>query len=268
MKVDIRDIHRKWFTDEAPRNFKRPSASIGAGADGTVAIKRDIYGVDADDYEVAVVVPETASDLTAELAAKKITVTLEKILAVKASASIGSGTDGTVSLEVDAAGAAGNTYTVEVVNGVTASAALTEKALVVTVTEAGDSAESIATLINTEAGTVLTATASGTGATTLTDPEAEKSFAGGITAKLGNTATEIANAISAVDGFTATASGTGATAITEATAEDVAFTDGQFGTPSPQIGIGLQASDYYYISTKADNTQYNDGWRRFTLANY
>lgn len=268
MKVDIRDIHQKWFADDAPQNFKRPSASIGAGADGTITIERDIYGVDADGYEVAVVAPVTASALNAELAVKKLTVTLEKIVAAKANATIGSGTDGTVTIEVDTAGAAGNAYTVEVINGETYAAVLTESALVITVREAGDSAESIANLINSEVGDTFTATASGTGATTLTEPEAEKSFSGGVTAKLGNTATEIANAISTVDGFTATASGTGATAITESTAKDVAFEEGQFGTPCPKIGIGLQASDYYYISTKADNTQYNDGWRRFTLADY
>ena len=268
MKVDIRDIHQKWFADETPQNFKRPSCSIGSGTDGTITIKRDIYGVDADDYEVAVAVPAAASGLTAELAAKKLTVTLEKIVAAKAIATIGSGAEGTVTIEVDAAGAAGNAYTVEVVNGETYAAVLTESALVVTVREAGDSAESVANLINAEVGDTFTATHSSTGATTLTDPEAEKSFAGGVTAKLGNTAAEIASAISTVDGFTATASGNGETVITEATIADVAFTDGQFGTPSPHIGIGLKASDYYYISTKADNTQYNDGWRRFTLANY
>jgi len=268
MNAEIRDIHQKWFAEDTPQNFKRPSCSIGSGTDGTITIVHDIYGIDADDYEVAVVVPDNASGLTAELVDKKLTVTLEKIVAAKAIATIGSGKDGTVTIEVDAAGAGGNEYTVEVINGEVYGAVLTEKALVITVREAGDSAESIANLINSEVGDTFTATHSGTGTTTLTDPEAEKSFAGGVTAKLGNTAAEIANTISTVDGFIATASGTGETAITEATTEDVTFTDGQFGTPCPEAYIGVYTDDYYYICIKADNTQYNDGWRRFTLTNY
>ena len=492
MKVDIRDIHQKWFADDAPQNFKRPSASIGAGADGAVTIERDIYGIDADDYKVSVVIPEEADEddlsvvldektltiylstgdsekasttigsgangtvsvevdeagvagnaytiavaeglsggnLGAALNDTDITVTLgmtsavkasttigtgehgavdievdtagdsgndftvsvdatlltlrplsatltEDALAVvlategntKASTTIGSGDNGVVTIEVDAAGTGGNTYTVEVVNGETYAAVLTESALVVTVREAGDSAESISNLINSEVGNTFSATFSNTGADLLTTPEESKNFIGGtnklttaantatlvadaindgtvgltatasgegttalalseaiknfeggldpapdnakntatlitdaITALTGVTATKsgtgddpisavvvkknftggsdfgvntagnkvslIATAINTVDGFIATASGTGADSISLATTEDVVFTDGQFGTPAPQIGIGLQASDYYYISTKADNTQYNDGWRRFTLADY
>lgn len=167
MKIDIRDIHQKWFADDAPQNFKRPSASIGAGADGTVTVERDGYGIDAEDYVVSIVEPLEDGGLSAEFEDGTLTITLKSVESV-----------------------------------------------------------------------------------------------------VGSTAAEIASAISTVDGFTATASGTGLTVITEATDKDVAFTDGQFGTPAPHIGIGLKASDYYYISTKADNTQYNDGWRRFTLANY
>lgn len=84
-----------------------------------------------------------------------------------------------------------------------------------------------------------------------------------------NTATLIAKAINALNcGYTAVASGTGATAISTATEDPVVFTDGQYGTPCSQIGLGFVSSATYYVNTKADNTKYNNGWRTFSLANY
>lgn len=81
-----------------------------------------------------------------------------------------------------------------------------------------------------------------------------------------NTATLIATAISKIDGYDADASGTGATAISAATTEDVTFTDGSYGTPCPEAGLGLVNSGTYYVCTTADNTKYNDNWKTFTLS--
>lgn len=81
-----------------------------------------------------------------------------------------------------------------------------------------------------------------------------------------NTATLIATAISAIDGYDADASGTGATAISAATTEDVEFTDGSYGTPCPEAGLGLVSSGTYYVCTVADNTKYNDNWKTFSLS--
>ena len=82
-----------------------------------------------------------------------------------------------------------------------------------------------------------------------------------------NTLALIATEISKLDGFKAVASK--ATSIIDAaTEEDIAFVDGNFGTPCVQSGVVLKGTEYYYVCTKADNTVFNDGWRRFTLASY
>ena len=238
MIAEFRDIHQKWFSEDAPVNFKRPTAVLGDDANGTITVIHDVYDIDADGYELSVVIPKTVEDLSATLDEKKIIVSLETSEAekataslsdgaidievdaagvagnaytvvvqngtaagaelsanlagtdltvllgmttpVKASATIGSGEHGVVTIEVDTAGAAGNAYTIEVVNGDVYDAVLTDSALVVTVRAAGDSAESVSNLINSEVGATFTATFSGTGADLLTTPEALKSFEGGL----------------------------------------------------------------------------------------
>lgn len=91
---------------------------------------------------------------------------------------------------------------------------------------------------------------------------------GGIADSAKNTAALIATAIKSVDGFTATASGTGASSITTATSSDVAFTDGQAGTPCAEKYVGFVNGTTYYVCIKADNTIKNDGWRSFSLSSY
>lgn len=167
MNAEIRDIHQKWFAEDTPQNFKRPTAVLGDDANGTITIERDIYGIDAEGYVVIVEEPLEDGALSVEFEDGELTITLK-------------------------------------------------------------SADSV----------------------------------------VGSTAKEIATAISALDGFTAVYSGTGAKVISAATVADIEFEDGQFGTPCPEAYIGVYTDDYYYICIKADNTQYNDGWRRFTLTNY
>jgi len=502
MELEYRS--QKWFAGDAPVNYEKASAQIGAGTNGTVTVIKDTFDVDADDYSIEVVIPEEASDLSATLEDKKITVSLATVEAESASATIGAGTngvvtvvvdepgedgndftiavvegfdggtlgaglnfetdivvtlgmttaskafttigsgdDGVVTVEVDTAGGAGNDYTIEVVNGTdggslaaalntkdllitlgmtsavkafttigsgddgvvtveydtagtagnsktievvvagepdaalactyagddllitlgtgadglvddakntatliagivnsqagesfTASAsgdgstaigaAVTKKNLAGGTASAPDNAKNTATLIagivNSQAGSAFTATASGTGDTAISAAVTKKSFDGGAdtapdnaqnTATLiaaaineldgftatasgsgvtpitgaiaeveftggsdvalngsANTATLVAAEISEIDGFVATASGNGATALSTETEEDVDFADGAYGTPCPQAGVTLYIGGYYYVSTKADNTVYNDGWRRFTLASY
>jgi len=84
-----------------------------------------------------------------------------------------------------------------------------------------------------------------------------------------NTAALIADAINAItdNTWTATASGTGATALTAAEAEkDFVSYVASYGTPCPDVNIGLyDGSTYYYVCAEANNTAYNDGWYKFSL---
>ena len=82
-----------------------------------------------------------------------------------------------------------------------------------------------------------------------------------------NTLALIATEISKLSGFTAAASEV-ASVIDTATSADIEFEDGNNGTPCMQTGVVLQGSEYYYMCIKSDNTVFNDGWRRFTLASY
>lgn len=117
------------------------------------------------------------------------TLIVEAIAAAKATAYIGSGENGTVNIEVDAAGVAGNAYTVEVVVAGTVDAALSAAAV----------------------GDDLTVTL---GTDAQGDPDDAK-----------NTATLVAGAVSGVAGFTASATGTGADPLVAAEAQK-SFTDG------------------------------------------
>ena len=83
-----------------------------------------------------------------------------------------------------------------------------------------------------------------------------------------NIAELIATEISSIDGFTATVNGTGETPIDTATTEDVPFTDGHFGTPCHESGIGFVYGSTYYVCVSADNTKFNNNWRTFTLNDY
>lgn len=391
MELEYRS--QKWFAGDAPVNYEKASAQIGAGTNGTVTVIKDTFDVDADDYSIEVVIPEEASDLSATLEDKKITVSLATVEAESASATIGAGTNGAVTVVVDEPGEDGNDFTIAVVEGfdggtlgaglnfetdivvalgmTTASKASTtigsggdgvvtvevdtagnagnSKTIEVVVagepdaalacTYAGDdllitlgtgaaglvddaknTATLIAGIVNSQAGSTFTATASGTGDTAISEAVTKKSFDGGAdtapdnaqnTATLiasaineldgftatasgsgvtpitgaiaeaeftggsdvalngsANTATLVAAEISEIDGFVATASGNGTTALSTETEEDVDFADGAYGTPCPQAGVTLYIGGYYYVSTKADNTVCNDGWRRFTLASY
>lgn len=82
-----------------------------------------------------------------------------------------------------------------------------------------------------------------------------------------NTALLIAKEIDKIAGFSAVASGTGVTAISTVATDDVAFEDGEDGTPSMEAWVGFVSNGTYYVSTKADNSIYNDGWKKFTLQN-
>src|SRR5574344_1802122 len=82
-----------------------------------------------------------------------------------------------------------------------------------------------------------------------------------------NTATLIAAAINGISGkkWTAVASGTGVTAITSGISA-TAFTDGHDGTPCPEAGIVLKSSDTYYVCLEANNTTHNTNWKSFSLS--
>jgi len=82
-----------------------------------------------------------------------------------------------------------------------------------------------------------------------------------------NTAILIAEAIDALPDFSATYSGTGATAISAAITSK-AFTAGQLGTPCMIGGVALLSSGTYYVCTAPDNTTKNTNWKSFTLTSY
>lgn len=109
--------------------------------------------------------------------------------AVKASQTIGSGDNGTVTVEYDFVGTDGNSYTITVAEGsgndVDLSAALSGTDITVTLGTDGagalDATKNTATLVAAaiDALTNITATASGTGETALAAAEAEQDFSGG-----------------------------------------------------------------------------------------
>jgi hypothetical protein len=111
--------------------------------------------------------------------------------AVKASLTLGAGADGVITITADSYGTEGNDYTVEVVVAEGANAAmkavLTDKAIVITlgtggvagtVADAKNTAKLIAPAVAALAG--VTATYSGTGATSLTKAVAKDNLAGGL----------------------------------------------------------------------------------------
>ena len=138
---------------------------------------------------------------------------------VVAGADIGSGANGTVTIQYITEGEIGNGYTVEVViadgASLPMSAELTDKHLVVTLGTDGagdpDAAKNIATVIATAVETIahFNATASGTGDDPLTIAEAEQPFLGGVNPTVNGTATQAADVIEALPAFTATMTGAG-----------------------------------------------------------
>jgi hypothetical protein len=151
--------------------------------------------------------------------------------AAKATAEIGSGTDGTVTIECSEVGTEGNEYEVEVVIATGENKAMDAEF----------------------ADGVLTVTL-GTGADSGVDA-----------AK--NTAKLIATKISSLDGFTATASGEGTSSISTATEENVAFEDGSYGTVCPIGDVWLKISDVYYYCS-APNSRYDANWRTVVFTAY
>ncbi len=151
--------------------------------------------------------------------------------AKKATAEIGTGEDGTITIECDSVGTEGNGYEVAVVIATGANKAMTVAL----------------------ANGVITVTL-GTGA--------DSNVA---TAK--NTATLIATEISKISGFTAVASGEGTSSISQATAENVAFDGGQYGTICINPEAVVYISPYYY-TVVAPNGILDANWRRFQLGTY
>ena len=82
-----------------------------------------------------------------------------------------------------------------------------------------------------------------------------------------NTAALIIEEINDIVGYTSVVTTSGY--IATETSEDIIFVDGQYGTPCPEIGTCLMkvvsGTDTYYVSTKADNSRYNNAWKSFTL---
>jgi hypothetical protein len=147
--------------------------------------------------------------------------------AVKASATLGSGGNGTVNISYYIAGEPGNVLTYEVVAG------------------SGNNISMSAVFANSKLTITL-----GTGA-------------GGALDDAKNTAVLIAAAIDALAEFTATKTGTGADSLTEAV-EETAFADGQYATPATCKCFLVDGSTWY-IGSKPINRSTTDGWYSMTL---
>lgn len=263
------EVQKKWFAEATPQNAKKASVTIGSGADGSVTVEYDYVGDEGNDYTITVVEGSAGGNLNASISGSDITVTLGMTSPTKAHATIGSGTNGAVAIEVDTAGEAGNDYSVEVATGSALSAALAEGKLTITLATDGSTATAIASAINTSAGDTFTATASGTGETAITSAEAEKDFSGGADAApsdVKNTATLIAAKISTLTDFTATASGEGTSSISAAESE-AEFSGGQYGTVAIVPETILYISGVYYINLYP-NSIYDDYWRTITFTKY
>lgn len=144
----------------------------------------------------------------------------------KATATIGSGTNGAVVVTYDNVGTEGNSYDIEVVIAAGANAAM--KA------ELDD--------------TTITITL-GTGATP------------GVVEAAKNTAKLIATAITALTPFTAAKSGTGVDSISEATEDNVAFTGGTYCTPFYGDEAWLYIGSTYYYCSKPCDIYSTDAWK-------
>ena len=138
-----------------------------------------------------------------------------------ASISIGSGTNGKVTITAPLVGTEGNSYSV-------------------TVSTSGASGCDMSATIS---GMDITVVLGKTG----TSLEATK-----------NTATLIAAAIDALEGVSAVASGTGADSISTA-ADKTNFTGGQYATPAKTKSI-IVISGTWYIATKPVSKWTTDGW--------
>jgi len=150
--------------------------------------------------------------------------------AKKASAKIGTGTNGAVTVECDSVGTEGNFYKIAVVIAEDAKAALA------------------ATLSN---GKITVTLGTGDVAGTVDDTK--------------NTATLIAAKISIIDGFTATASGDGESSISTATATDVSFTGGTYCTPFYGDEAWLYIGTTYYYCSKPCGVYATDAWKSVTF---
>lgn len=209
------------------------SADIGAGENGvvtTTALTKGTVGNGATGgYTIEVVEGSAGGALAAAIDGTDITVTLGMDSGTSSTAAIGAGENGVVTTTVDAVGVAGDSYTIEVVEGVGAdvdlSVDLTATAITVTLgtdsESALDATKNTATLVAAAISTLtgVTATASGDGSTAIGAAEGPTSFSGGADVApddAKNTATLIAAAVDALDGVSAAASGTGATAISAA----------------------------------------------------
>lgn len=146
--------------------------------------------------------------------------------AAKATASIGTGDNGTVVVEYDDVGTEGNDYEIAIV------------------IDEGADADMAVALAN---GVITVTLGTGEVAGTVDDTK--------------NTATLIATDISAITGFTATASGTGADSISEATTENVAFTGGAYCTPFYGDEAWLYIGSTYYRCSKPCDTYTTDAWQ-------
>lgn len=144
----------------------------------------------------------------------------------KATASIGTGDNGTVNIVYDNVGIEGNAYDIAIVIA------------------AGANANMTAAL----SGTTITVTL-GTGSSA------------GVVAAAKNTATLIAAAITALTPFTATKTGTGGDSIATATEENIAFTGGSYCTPSPIGGVWLYENNTYYYCSKPCGKLDTDAWQ-------
>ena len=265
---DFSYLSERWFDEALPVNYDEGLAvEIGSGTDGKVAI--------TDTTKTALsIVAALASDGGADASTSYADGLISVELGTKLSGTIGSGTDGVVSV-VDATKTA-LSIEVAVAEGANAALAAAYNDGTITVTlgtnaeSTVDNAKNTATLvagaINAIAAKTWTATASGTGATVFTTAIPDTSLTV-IANALKNTATLVAAAINAIADktWTATASGTGATAIAAFTEVDFDETV-VYGTPCPIAGLGLYDpnSNLYYVCTEADNTDRNTHWIKLT----
>jgi hypothetical protein len=129
----------------------KANTNIGSGTNGTVAIEVDAAGTSGNDYTVVVDGALTTQDraLSASLAVKALSVLLATEGNAKATSSIGTGADGTVNIEVDAAGTDGNDYTVTVNADLTTQRALSASEAT------GDLLVNLATEGNAKANTTI-----------------------------------------------------------------------------------------------------------------
>lgn len=264
----------KYFKDDHPENATKATLQTNLGvANGDLKFEAVIPGVEGNDIVVKCVDPgDELSVLSASLSGNVVTISPEtNDTPVSATAVIGEGDDGEVTITVVAAGSDGNDIVVEVSvadgNDEALAVAFADGVLSVKLGTDGngdaDDAKNTATLVRAAIHGLdeFTAAHSGTGADPIEPQNVQ--FSGGLDYTPISTATEIVAELGDVAGLDALAdvevvgNGSGITNYFEEN-----LSDGRYATSAPEALVFVVA-DGFYVCQKPVTKREVDGWTKY-----